>query len=117
MLDFFIIIKDKINELREIALKTLYDVSIDPDYDLESWSGYKKMWIKMYNEYVENKLDRMFFNAPSVVVLVSNDPSGNAEVNGGIAVANMELEANSLGLGICCIGFFKRASGYDRKQR
>jgi hypothetical protein len=92
VLDFFIIIKDKINELREIALKTLYDVSIDPDYDLESWSGYKKMWIKMYNEYVENKLDRMFFNAPSVVVLVSNDPSGNAEVNGGIAVANMELE-------------------------
>jgi len=111
----FIILKDKISEVREIALKTLHDAALDPNFDFIGRETYRNSWIKMYNAYIENKEVRLFYNAPAVVVIVSSDPTGYYQVNGGIAVSNMELVANSLGLGICCLGFLNSAAEINPK--
>ncbi|HOK48632.1 MAG TPA: nitroreductase family protein [Sedimentibacter sp.] len=114
----FIIIRDKLNEVRDVAIKTLYDMGNDPScIDKTSWSLYHKAWIKMYEDYKEKNIDRLFFNAPAVIAIVSEEKAGFADVNGGIAASRMELEANSLGLGVCYIGFFKRAITYNKKLR
>jgi nitroreductase/NAD-dependent dihydropyrimidine dehydrogenase PreA subunit len=113
----YIIIKDKINEVRDLTIKTLYKFASDSNFDMGGWSGYRNMWIKLYKDYMDKNIDRLFFNACAVVVIVSDDPTGNAELNGGIAASRMELQANSLGLGVCYIGFFKRAAEFNPKLK
>ncbi|HCS11670.1 MAG TPA: hypothetical protein DIV40_09465 [Clostridiales bacterium] len=55
-------------------------------------------------------MDKLFFNAPALIVIVSEEKSGFADVNAGLAASRMELLADTLGLGTCYIGFFKRAA-------
>lgn len=113
----YIVIRDRIDEVREIAIKTLYDIACDPDFQVGGGVDYRQAWLKMYEDYNENKIDRLFFNAPEVIVIVSEDRGGFAEVNGGLAASRMELQANSLGLGVCYIGFFKKAIQYNSRLR
>lgn len=116
-LNRYIIIRDKMDEVRDLAIKTLYNVSSDPNFDMKDWSGYRKQWIQLYNDYKEKNIDRLFYNAPEIIVIVSDDKSGNAGVNGGIAASRMELQANTLGLGVCYIGFFKKAIEYNNELK
>jgi len=114
----FIIIKDKLDEVRGLAIKALYDMANDPSsVDKGTLALYQKAWLSMYEDYKEKNVDRLFFNAPELIAIVSKDRSGFADVNGGIAASRMELQANSLGLGVCYIGFFKRAIEYNEKLR
>ena len=114
-LNRFIVIKDKINEVRDLAIKTLYDAANDPNFDTKGGPDYRSSWIQMYNNYKEKNIDSLFFNAPEIIVIVSEDKAGFAEVNGGIAASRMELQANSLGLGVCYIGFLGRAVQFNSK--
>ncbi len=67
---------------------------------------YAKMWIQMCDDYKENpKNDRIFFNAPLVIVVTAS-----SEVNAALASSNMELMANAMGLGVLFSGFFVRAA-------
>jgi len=116
-LNRYIIIRDKIDEVRDMAIKALYDMANDTSLDMGGWSSYQKAWIQMYSDYKEKNIDRLFFNAPQIIVIVSEDKAGFAEVNGGLAASRMELQANSMGLGVCYIGFFKRAVQYNSKIR
>ena len=60
----------------------------------------------MYDAFKKNpKNDSIFFNAPSVILVVSNNP-----INGALASSNMELVTNALGLGTFFSGFFVKAS-------
>ena len=63
----------------------------------------------MHEDYKDKNIDRLFFNAPAIIAIVSEEKSGFADVNGGIAASRMELQANTLGLGVCYIGFLKTA--------
>ncbi|MDD7795073.1 nitroreductase family protein [Clostridium sp. 'White wine YQ'] len=57
--------------------------------------------------------DEFYFkNAPAVIVVVSKD-----QVNGSLAASNMELMAESLGLGTFYSGFFTRAVNISAKLR
>ena len=114
-LNRYIVIRDKLDEVRDMAIKALYTMANDSNIDMGGWSIYQKSWLQMYNDYKEKNIDRLFFNAPYVIVIVSEDKAGFAEVNGGIAASRMELQANSMGLGVCYIGFFKRAANYNSK--
>jgi nitroreductase/NAD-dependent dihydropyrimidine dehydrogenase PreA subunit len=105
----YIVIRDKIEAVREMAMKSLHDTAMDPNYDFSGFPTYKNAWKKMYEDYLENKTDRLFFNAPAVIAVVSSDPSSYYQVSGAIAAANMELEANTLGLGTCYLGFLSSA--------
>ena len=115
-LNRYIIIRDKLNDVRDMALKTLYDMANDSSIQMAG-VDYRPSWRKMYDDYKEKNIDRLFFNAPQIIVIVSEDKSGFERVNGGLAASRMELLANSMGLGVCYIGFFERAVMYNSKIR
>jgi len=108
----YIILKDKIDKVRDLALQTLYNVSSNPN--LGGRSVYRDMWVEMYHDYKKRNIDRLFFNAPVVVIVVNKDfTSSSSSINGAIAASNMELQAYTLGLGCCYIGFLKSAAEYN----
>lgn len=113
----YIIIKDKIDEVRRLALKALYDVALDTNFDLGGMAGYRNSWIRMYEEYIGENKDRLFFDAPMIIAIVSNDPTSNGRINGAIAASRMELMAYSLGLGTCYIGFLEKAIEFNPKLK
>ena len=60
----------------------------------------------MCRDYRQNsRNDRIFFNAPAVVVVTAL-----SAVDAALASSNMELVADTLGLGVLFSGFFVRAA-------
>ncbi|HHZ01915.1 MAG TPA: 4Fe-4S binding protein [Tissierellia bacterium] len=114
-LNRYIVIKDKLNEVREMALKALYNMAKDPNFEMKGGVDYRPMWIQMYEDFKEKNIDRLFFNAPEIIVIVSENKSGFEKVDAGLAASRMELQANLLGLGVCYIGFFERAVNYNNE--
>lgn len=106
----YVVVKEKIEELKEMTLKTLYAAGKHMLDNLNDenrmYKTYAEMWVKMYEAYKTNpKFDRVFFNAPAVILVVSD-----SEVNAGLASSNMELMTNALGLGTFFSGFLVKAS-------
>lgn len=105
----YIILNDTLPEFREKSLKTLNDISLN-NVGAENVSNidvYRNKWISNYNEYLHDNKDKMFFNAPLVILVVgSNLSSGWVELNAGLASTSVELMLNAKGLGACYIGFF-----------
>lgn len=104
--------------IRGENLKTLKDMTFeslkvigenmlnDPSPEMSRYKRYAKMWLDMYANYKQDpKNDKIFFNAPSVIVVTAN-----SDVSGALASSNMELMTNALGLGTFFSGFFVRAS-------
>ncbi|MEY8001419.1 nitroreductase family protein [Clostridium sp. Mt-5] len=106
----YIVIRERLDKLKDLtfeSLKTMGEYILN-NHTLETklYRKYGKMWIKMYEEYKENpKNDRIFFNAPVVIVVTAS-----SQVNGALASSNMELMVNVLGLGALFSGFFVRAA-------
>lgn len=106
----YVVVKDNVNELKSLVIETLYNLSekilsnITPE--TEYLRRYAMMWQKMYSDYKANpeNRDMLFFNAPIVILVVSDSP-----VNASLASSNMELMTNALGLGTFFSGFFVKA--------
>lgn len=114
----YIVLRDNLEELRELTLKSLKNMG---EYLLKNltpetirYKRYAKMWINMYKEYNENPQseDKLFFNAPAIVVVTAN-----SQVNGALASSNMELMTNALGLGTVFSGFLTRAANETKEIR
>ncbi|WP_297596107.1 nitroreductase family protein [uncultured Cetobacterium sp.] len=105
----YIVVQKNIQELKKLALESLNRMAtqILDNSTSPLFRRYAKLWIQMYKNYIEdpNKEDRLFFNAPLIIVVVSD-----SQVNGALASSNMELMINSLGLGTVFSGFFTKAS-------
>ena len=114
----YIVVKDNIEQLKEIALESLKNRGEEILENLNSktvpFKRYAQMWIKMYNGYKENpKLnDKLFFNAPALILVVSD-----SQVNGDLASSNMELMTNAQGLGTFFSGFFAMAAQGNEEIR
>lgn len=114
----YIVVKDKMDELKEMVLESLKvkgeDILNNLNEQTRPFKRYAQMWIKMYEEHKENsKLnDRLFFNAPTLILVVSENP-----VNAALASSNMELMTNALGLGTFFSGFFTLAVKGNEKIR
>ncbi|MEG1481290.1 nitroreductase family protein [Clostridium sp.] len=107
----YVVVKDKVSELRDLVLETLKNMG---EFILNSkeemnplYKRYANVWIQMYNANKDSnsKDDKLFFNAPSLIMVVSD-----SEVNASLAASNMELMTDALGLGTFFSGFFVRAS-------
>ena len=109
----FIILKEKVEQVREASVKVLKDAAEDNTIDLGTREIYRKSWTRMYDDYAEGRRDGLFFNAPAVILIVSDENNHYAEIDGGIAASRMELQANALGLGVCYIGFLNTAMEFD----
>ena len=109
----FISLKENVDQVREAAIKTLKGAADDKPRDLGEREIYRKSWARMYDDYTAGRRDRMFFDAPAVILIVSDESNHYAEIDGGIAASRMELQANALGLGVCYIGFLNTAMEFD----
>lgn len=107
----YIVVVEGLQELKALTFKSLKKIgenmlaNLTPENMI--YKRYAEMWIKMYEEYMENpsENDKLFFNAPTVVIVTAN-----SAVNGALASLNMELMTNALGLGTFFSGFFVRAA-------
>lgn len=106
----YIVVKENIDKLKEMVFVTLNNLGENIIKNLNEetivFKRYAEMWINMYDAFKKNpKNDSIFFNAPSVILVVSNNP-----INGELASSNMEIVTNALGLGTFFSGFFVKAS-------
>ena len=114
----YIVVKDNIEQLKEMALENLKNRGEEILKNLNPktvpFKRYAQMWIKMYNEYKENPKmnDKLFFNAPALILVVSD-----SQVNGALASSNMELMTNAQELGTFFSGFFAMAAQGNEKIR
>lgn len=112
----YIVIKDGIDKLREMTLESLNQMGKGILNNLTEETmklkNYAEMWVQMYEDCKVDpkKGDRLFFNAPAVILVVSN-----SQVDGALASSNMELMTNALGLGTFFSGFFIRAAQGNKK--
>ena len=112
----YIVIEEKLPELKAMAFKALKLMGENMLATIPAENVRHRrtpeMWLTMYDEYVENpkEYDKLFFHAPLVIVI-----SAYNEVNGMLAASNMELMANTLGLGTFFSGFFMAATQTDKE--
>ncbi|MGL5575257.1 MAG: nitroreductase family protein [Sarcina sp.] len=111
----YVIIEDKIQELRELVLETLNESANNmlADKNLpKAVKTYADMWKKMYNDFKENPKgeDKLFFKAPLLIVV-----KANRAINGALAASKMELMIDALGLGTYFSGFLERAVSLNPK--
>ncbi|GAA0099196.1 MULTISPECIES: nitroreductase family protein [Clostridium] len=105
----YVVVKDKMQELRKMVLETLNsvaDVVMNKEGVPQAYIVYAKMWKKMYTDFLENPdgEDRLFFKAPLMIVV-----KADRVINGALAASKMELMIDALGLGTFFSGFLERA--------
>lgn len=112
----YIVVKENIEGLKELAFESLKNIGkhMLADFNLNNsiFKRYAQTWIKMYSDYQKDpkQNDRLFFNAPIVIVVTAN-----SIVNGALASSNMELMTDALGLGTLFSGFFLMAAKDNQK--
>lgn len=112
----FVVIQDKMKQLTDMTLNVLNDMANnyvqneDDPLDTQK-KRYAVMWKMMHRQYNKYGKDLLFFNAPAMVIILSDKTlSFNPYVDGGLAAANMQAMADALNLGTCFNGFFTFAS-------
>ena len=113
----YVIVKDKLQEVRQIVLETLNEMSdkmISDENTPKQHITYANMWKQMYKDFLENPdgEDRLFFKAPLLIVI-----KANRVINGALAAAKMELMTDALGLGTYFSGFLEKALSVNPKIR
>lgn len=114
----YIVVREGLEKLKILTLDALKEIGEQMLANLTpetmKFKNYAQMWIKMKDAYEQNPKDndKLFFNAPAVIVVTAN-----SEVNGALASSNMEFMTNALGLGTVFSGFFVRAAQRSKKIR
>lgn len=110
----YIVVREKINELRELVLESLNNLGeeIIKTSKNELEIKYAKSWKLMYKIFKRNpqKQDNLFFFSKNIIIITSPN-----DLNAGLASTNLELMCNALGLGALYSGFFILASHNSHK--
>lgn len=114
---FLIITKDSMKQITELTLKTLKKISDDYDsgdctlnLDPTTAKGYTSMWKRMHDNYFENGIDELFFDAPCLILIFGDTKrTADPKTDCVIAACNIGNMAFAEGLGFCYNGFFVRA--------
>ncbi len=113
---FVSIIEKEIPKFRGLVLETLLQhavVVLRSEDALPKDKVYAAVWKSMYRRfYSSDNIDRLFFEAPTVIVLSSIYPQ-----NAAIAAAHMESMVYSLGLGMLYSGFTITAAANSKEVR
>lgn len=107
-----------LDDLKSMTMDTLYGIGMNiienPNGEYpETMKRYADLFFEIHREYRQDPKmnDRLFFNAPAVIVIKS---SSDWAINGALASSNMELMANALGLGTFFCGFFVKAAEQNK---
>jgi len=116
----FVVIRDglkKLTEMSLIAIADMAEVVIADKSSSKIMLAYADMWKRMKADYFDKGIDGMFYGAPAFVAVIANTKYNKLTppLDSGIACANMEIAARTMGLGTCYVGFLKRATLQDAK--
>lgn len=107
----YMILDRELEEIKLFCMKKLGEFALANPEGVGIYSeSVKKRFLSMYDEYINTGRDRLFFNAPQVIVIIADKTlGGRPQVDGGMAASNMGLEALVQNLGYCFVGFFVTA--------
>lgn len=114
----FIVIQNRqlirtLSERASIFYGNLYKRLSAPGTSLSPWLQSHMRGMKMIWDFYQAGKDRIFRNAPALVIIhapVENVSSGQ---NCHLAMAHLMLQAQAMGMGTCIIGYFITASDRD----
>lgn len=103
----YIVVRENLPKLRRLALENISETALQQAKQNPALNGFAERWTKMLeaDKEMPGKMDGLFYNAPMVLLLVSDSP-----VDAALAASNMELMAVAQGLGVFYCGFFVRAA-------
>lgn len=101
----YIFIQDNLETLKKMVWDGLNTILTDPEHVNSIQERYRIILQNLWEAYSNGTgEDRLFFNSPALLIVNSN-----SALNGGLASSNIELMANSEGLGVLYSGFIQMA--------
>ncbi len=91
----------------------LYKMLTAPGVSLPSWLQSHMRGIRLNWEYHQAGKDRIFRNAPALIVIHALEENTSSAQNCHLAMAHVMLQAQAMGLGTCIIGYFITAAEKD----
>jgi nitroreductase len=114
----FIVIRDR-EVIRTLAARTavfygnLHKMLSAPEVKIPAWLQTHMRGMRLNWEYHQAGKDRIFRNAPALIVVHALAENSSSAQNCHLAMAHIMLQAHSLGLGTCIIGYFLTAAERD----
>ncbi|MBM4331622.1 MAG: 4Fe-4S dicluster domain-containing protein [Deltaproteobacteria bacterium] len=114
----FMVIKEK-NLIRALAKRTaiffgnLYKMLSAPGINLPPWLQSHMRGFRLNWEYYQAGKDRIFRNAPALIIIHAPAENVSSAQNCSLAMAHIILQAQAMGLGTCIIGYFITAAERD----
>ncbi len=114
----FIVIQDKelIQKLAErtaIFFGNLYKMLSAPGLEIPPWLATHMRGFRLNYEYYQQGKDRIFRNAPALIIIHAPAANVSSAQNCHLAMAHIMLQAQAMGLGTCIIGYFITAAERD----
>ncbi|MGQ9695793.1 MAG: nitroreductase family protein [Thermodesulfobacteriota bacterium] len=114
----FIVIQDKelIQKLAEgtaIFFGNLYKLLSAPGVEIPPWIVSHMRGFRLNYEYYQQGKDRIFRNAPALIIIHAPAANVSSAQNCHLAMAHIMLQAQAMGLGTCIIGYFITAAERD----
>jgi nitroreductase/NAD-dependent dihydropyrimidine dehydrogenase PreA subunit len=114
----FTVVQDR-SVIRELAQKTaifygnLYKMFSAPGVERPPWLESHMRGFRLNWEYYLAGKDRVFRNAPALIVVHAPAENASSAQNCHLAMAHIMLQAHASGLGTCIIGYFINAVDRD----
>ncbi len=114
----FIVIQDR-KLIRTLASRTatffgnLHKMLSAPGVDLPPWLQTHMRGIRLNWEYYQAGKDRIFRNAPALIIIHALAENSSSAQNCHLAMAHIMLQAQAMGLGTCIVGYFLTAAERD----
>jgi nitroreductase/NAD-dependent dihydropyrimidine dehydrogenase PreA subunit len=114
----FVVIQEK-ELIRDLASRTatfygnLHKMLSAPGVHLPPWLQTHMRGFRLNWEYYLQGKDRIFRNAPALLLIHAPAENSSSAQNCHLAMAHIMLQAHALGLGTCIIGYFITAAERD----
>jgi nitroreductase/Pyruvate/2-oxoacid:ferredoxin oxidoreductase delta subunit len=91
----------------------LYKMLSAPGVTLPPWVRAHVRGIRLNWEYYQAGKDRIFRNAPALIIIHALSENSSSAQNCHLAMAHIMLQAQAMGMGTCIIGYFITAAERD----
>jgi nitroreductase/NAD-dependent dihydropyrimidine dehydrogenase PreA subunit len=114
----FLVIQSK-ERIQELAKRTaifygnLYKMFSAPGVDVPPWLRAHMRGFRLNWEYHQQGKDRIFRNAPALIIIHAPAENVSSAQNCHLAMAHIMLQAQAMGLGTCIIGYLITAAERD----
>jgi nitroreductase/NAD-dependent dihydropyrimidine dehydrogenase PreA subunit len=115
--EFLVIQKKEL--IRDLAVRTaifygnLYKMLSAPGVSIPPWLKTHMRGFRLNWEYYQKGKDRIFRNAPALIIVHAPAENASSAQNCHLAMAHIIIQAQAMGLGTCIIGYFITAAERD----